>query len=282
MAVGLPILPLLILLFILALFGSAIYFIFRTKKRPATSVCGACSYSVDGLTTFTCPECGSDLRKVGIITPNQSRPLPGWLKCIFFTIALPLPALIVSAIIIAFIGPTVNQRDVTWTITQPASASFKTAYVETTTRSTNWAQGFHTAAAFSAPSASTLRIWLERNDASTTPASHFDILARKSTAQPAFAPADLAPLAEQAGLDSASPAVTAELTALADFMTQAAVDQNPSPALAPGAFGIAPSTNFSSSSGPAPWFALLLAFLWLIIWILGCARLLRASPPGSP
>ena len=276
MAVGLPILPLLILLFILALSGSAIYFIFRTKKRPDTSVCGACSYSVDGLTTFTCPECGSDLRKVGILTPNQSRPLPGWLKCIFFTIALPLPALILSAIIIAFAGPTVNQRNTTWTISQPASASFTTAYVETSARSTNWAQGFHTAAALSAPSESTIRIWFERNDASTTPASQFDILARKSKAQSAFTPADLAPLVQQAGLDAANPAVQAELAVLADFMTQAGIDQNPSPSLAPGAFGFGPSTSISSFSGPAPWFAILMAALWFIIWVLGCLRLLRA------
>ena len=30
------------------------------------AVCGQCGYSVTGLTTFTCPECGSDLREVGI------------------------------------------------------------------------------------------------------------------------------------------------------------------------------------------------------------------------
>src|SRR5688572_15999719 len=29
--------------------------------------CGHCGYAVTGLTTFTCPECGSDLREVGIV-----------------------------------------------------------------------------------------------------------------------------------------------------------------------------------------------------------------------
>src|SRR4051812_17324269 len=30
--------------------------------------CGRCGYDVRGLPTFTCPECGSDLREVGIVS----------------------------------------------------------------------------------------------------------------------------------------------------------------------------------------------------------------------
>jgi hypothetical protein len=35
------------------------------------STCGRCGYVVKGLTTFTCPECGSDLRDVGIHRPSR-------------------------------------------------------------------------------------------------------------------------------------------------------------------------------------------------------------------
>ena len=35
------------------------------------SVCGRCGYSVRDLTTMTCPECGADLREVGIIPPDK-------------------------------------------------------------------------------------------------------------------------------------------------------------------------------------------------------------------
>src|SRR5262245_46761666 len=42
--------------------------------------CGYCGYPVRGLPSFVCPECGSDLREVGIDTP--SRYLPG-LKLFF-------------------------------------------------------------------------------------------------------------------------------------------------------------------------------------------------------
>lgn len=37
--------------------------------------CGKCGYLVAGLSTFVCPECGSDLRVVGIVAPRKSRGL---------------------------------------------------------------------------------------------------------------------------------------------------------------------------------------------------------------
>src|ERR1700710_2036262 len=40
--------------------------LFRRRGRAAQSACGHCGYDVRGLPTFTCPECGSDLRQVGI------------------------------------------------------------------------------------------------------------------------------------------------------------------------------------------------------------------------
>lgn len=43
----------------------------RMRSRGATEPsCGQCGYAVRGLTTFTCPECGADLREVGIRTPS--------------------------------------------------------------------------------------------------------------------------------------------------------------------------------------------------------------------
>lgn len=34
------------------------------KKEPA---CGKCGYATHGISQLTCPECGSDLREVGIV-----------------------------------------------------------------------------------------------------------------------------------------------------------------------------------------------------------------------
>jgi len=43
------------------------------KESGQEPRCGQCGFSVTGLTTLTCPECGADLRAVGIIPPANSR-----------------------------------------------------------------------------------------------------------------------------------------------------------------------------------------------------------------
>jgi hypothetical protein len=47
----------------------------RLRKGPDHPACGKCGYNVTGLESMVCPECGSDLREVGIMTPSQ-RPRP--------------------------------------------------------------------------------------------------------------------------------------------------------------------------------------------------------------
>ena len=43
----------------------------RRRYGPVSEPsCNACGYAVRGLPSFTCPECGSDLREVGIATPG--------------------------------------------------------------------------------------------------------------------------------------------------------------------------------------------------------------------
>ena len=60
------------LLFLIVL-GVLAYVVFRGVRRSRGKVsepsCGKCGYAVTGLETMVCPECGSDLRVVGIVTP---------------------------------------------------------------------------------------------------------------------------------------------------------------------------------------------------------------------
>lgn len=53
----------------------------------AQPVCAKCRYSVGGLESHTCPECGGDLREVGILTPALGRRLRGslWLGLLGWT-----------------------------------------------------------------------------------------------------------------------------------------------------------------------------------------------------
>ena len=42
-------------------------------RKVTIPSCRACGYAVKGLPSFICPECGSDLREVGIDTPGAGR-----------------------------------------------------------------------------------------------------------------------------------------------------------------------------------------------------------------
>ena len=44
--------------------------------------CRACGYAVKGLPSFTCPECGSDLREVGIDTPGAGQEIVRRVKAV--------------------------------------------------------------------------------------------------------------------------------------------------------------------------------------------------------
>lgn len=55
---------------VLALIG---WWAWRDRKSVTAPACGQCHYPVRGLPTFTCPECGSDLREVGIEVPPRQR-----------------------------------------------------------------------------------------------------------------------------------------------------------------------------------------------------------------
>ena len=76
----------------------------RRHKRGEMSGCGKCGYAVEGLQGWMCPECGSDLRRVGIVTPRQ-KGMPGPLVFVLlWTLLLPIPAF-VAAGFAAVAGP---------------------------------------------------------------------------------------------------------------------------------------------------------------------------------
>ena len=52
-------------------------------KRDAT--CGNCSYSIYGLPSSVCPECGADLHAAGVRRPGIPRPLEGGARVLIWT-----------------------------------------------------------------------------------------------------------------------------------------------------------------------------------------------------
>lgn len=98
---------------------------YRLARGPRVEQpsCANCRYAVVGLPGHICPECGSDLRVVGILQPGSIRPMGrlGWL--IVWTCLLPLPAFIVSSVLIARVQPwTVTSQRLT--LGMPGSRAF--------------------------------------------------------------------------------------------------------------------------------------------------------------
>ncbi len=90
-------------LFVLFVAGAAVMVITVLLRRGRASVkqasCGSCQYPIEGLTGMTCPECGGDLRQVGIITPRRNVTSGPLLWIILWSLILPFPAVFISRLI---------------------------------------------------------------------------------------------------------------------------------------------------------------------------------------
>jgi hypothetical protein len=91
--------------------------------------CGKCDYSVRGLTTFICPECGSDLREVGICAFGM-RGGPGapWSmsrKIIMWSIIIAAVGTIISLLVHKYCLPTVYSAHQDYRLVGPASGQYR-------------------------------------------------------------------------------------------------------------------------------------------------------------
>ena len=82
-----------LLLFLVVCFGllmAAFLLGRRAGNRGGASTCGNCGYDVTGLTDLRCPECGSDLRQVGIIAGGTRRALSPYFIAGIWVVALTM------------------------------------------------------------------------------------------------------------------------------------------------------------------------------------------------
>ena len=75
------------------------------QARVTDPSCGSCGYCVRGLERLTCPECGGDLREVGIVTPGAARPMGRGAKLALWTALSIAPALIFAQALAPRITP---------------------------------------------------------------------------------------------------------------------------------------------------------------------------------
>ncbi len=90
----------------------------------ARARCGKCDYNVTGLDSLTCPECGSDLRRVGIINAAEQRRLgrgPLIAAAVLFTFTVALAGGLLAFVIEQSL-PVVRTYDNTMTLKSLAVA----------------------------------------------------------------------------------------------------------------------------------------------------------------
>jgi hypothetical protein len=90
-----------VILAAVALIGAVVWLVVVARRGPRGAlkgpVCGACGYNLLGLATMTCPECGSDLRAAGILTPRTPRQgARGVAGALLFTVLLGFVAVVAS------------------------------------------------------------------------------------------------------------------------------------------------------------------------------------------
>jgi hypothetical protein len=91
----------------LLLFAAGVMFGYwrRRSVRVTDPSCGKCRYIVHGLESFICPECGSDLREVGILAPGTREPLSRGKRVLLWLFIAPAPTLFLFAILGPLLAP---------------------------------------------------------------------------------------------------------------------------------------------------------------------------------
>ncbi len=97
----------LLVLFLVPCCIGALFLLWRRAMqvpRDGLSRCGHCGYAVEGLNHMQCPECGSDFRKVGIVSPYQQKVMHPMVFGMLWALLLFPLVVIVAAIITALLG----------------------------------------------------------------------------------------------------------------------------------------------------------------------------------
>ncbi|MEX0654989.1 MAG: hypothetical protein WD534_07455 [Phycisphaeraceae bacterium] len=74
----------------------------RGGSGSALPSCGKCGYAARGVQSLACPECGADLREVGIVTPKAAGAIGVVGFVLLWTLFLPMPACVVSGVAMIF------------------------------------------------------------------------------------------------------------------------------------------------------------------------------------
>jgi len=265
--------PLVCMVFVIGVAAVVVTFVVLLRRRGRSGTqpsCGQCGYAVQGLPTFTCPECGSDLRQVGIVTPGQARPLGPVARGLIWTLVLPIPAYVVTVILAVTVLPVRVTKYETLDLAQPASGAYQAVSLRATGSQLRWpsrgtsapAQLDHLSLTLTRLSGRTAKLHVNLPSL----AYEYDKPGDAGSKQGDKLDAEvLADWMGGAGIGTEDEQVQAELAALLGLLRD--VQGGSLGAIQSGVFQ---SVNLSSGSGTSPgalWYVIL--GFWILVWLIG-------------
>jgi len=291
--------PLTILLAMVVVAARAIWLTVVPPRRCVKEAsCEKCKYPVAGLSTWTCPECGSHLLTVGIVTrAMEMRRRGGYVGAIGGLLFLLLIVILIGLwVVVATLGDSVGLfgfRIVTQTVTlTPASGAYPPLTFE---MEQDWTKGASAASVIvrSAPASSSSDLHIIYSPGATITSVDADGTVRQSNVD---SDAVTAWLSGQ-GIDAASSAVITEVAELTAYLQSPPTSAGVMPTSADlQSFSIGPmsstSRTIAQNESAYFWF---LALMWgipgagLILFVLFTVlivrrrrRLLRAAEAAEP
>jgi len=270
----------------------------RSRVRSVqTPSCAHCLYPVRGLTTLSCPECGSDLREVGILTPAMRHPVSPWLAILLWTLGLPIPALVLTGLLASLAFPVQNQYQENWILNPVTAVGVDHIDVSATSSRVYWPVGsagkiasqtssqpvdrieflVYSTAKPAGPPSGRLIVDLEHDSWSTTedhpdrPLSEFDSSAASTwLAGAADEPAQVL-----------APALVEVVNSIQDSALGRAAVSTTMTAPTLGGVMTAAQGGASSMMGPAPGATIATLVFWFVAWLAGCFYFYRRQSARS-
>jgi len=247
----------------------------RRRKRPKISEpsCGQCGYAVRGLPGFTCPECGSDLREVGIATPQMRPTGSPILAAIGWTVLVAVVGLIATQRISNSL-PRRSLKQETQTLGHPRSKTYREIAMKTEGTTVGGRFCLETIVLTLAPTTgNVITMGIDPNDLSYTYKNAQNRQVRSS------APLEVNALLSwmrMADIDTENPGVQKEANEVLQYLQRAAS-------------GIMSTYQFkqfssnrrgsrTSSISRSVWLLPSVLLFWVAVWLLGTWRIMRRQP----
>lgn len=275
-----------LLLFIVLII--VVYMVYGTLRRdPSDRVkepsCAVCRYHVRGLQSFICPECGTDVREGGILTPNLRVVRCPSLVLLWasWTAAIVVVGLILTAIGSAIPGVQRQTATRSVVVTSP-SGLFGQASIASSARKNLTRFDSKRVELIASPAAS--GTWdrshsLVVRDGPSVSWTTISALGERKRTDAALERSDVVAWIESAGVKVDSPQKNAEVDEL--FGTVRDMLANPD------ATGVAYSRLVPRSSvggistGSSEWYLIGTGSFWFIVWIVGLYLIRRGHRAGS-